>query len=181
MSEINNQNAVLVVRCQLGERAAWDELVYRWHQPMWRFIFSMLGDRQVAEDILQIVWLRVVQSLLRLREPVRFEAWLYRIARNVIADRMREQYRRPFEEVFREAVCSDRPLESLDVTDSLHNALGKLHPIDRETVVLYYLEEKSLDEVAGICEAPSGTIKSRLHRARRQLREALTNEEHRDE
>ena len=181
MNEINDQNAVLVVRCQLGERAAWEELVQLWHQPLWRFMFGMLGDRQAAEDVLQIVWLRVVQSLVRLREPARFEAWMYRVARNVIADRLRAQYRRPLEETFEEAVSSDRPLESIDLTDSLHNALSNLHPIDRETTVLYYFQEKTLDEVAGICEVPAGTVKSRLHRARRQLRETLTNEEHCDE
>jgi len=178
MNEIDDPYAVLVVRCQLGDRAAWEELVQRWHQPMWRFMFGMLGDRQVSEDVLQIFWLRVVQSLVRLREPARCEAWMYRVARNVIADRLREQYRRPFEEAIGEAVSSGRPFESIDITDSLHNALYKLHPIDRETTVLYYFEEKTLDEVATICEVPPGTVKSRLHRARRQLRETLQNEEH---
>ncbi len=181
MNAINDQNAVLVVRCQLGERAAWEELVQRWHQHLWRFIFGMLGDREAAEDVLQIVWLHMVQSLVRLREPARFEAWMYRIARNVIADRLRAQYRRPLEETFEEAVRSDRAFESIDLTDSLQNALSNLHPIDRETTVLYYFQEKTLDEVAGICEVPAGTVKSRLHRARRQLRETLEIEEHCDE
>lgn len=177
MNEMDNKNAALVVRCQLGERAAWEELVERWHQPMWRFIVGMLGNREAAEDMLQVVWLGVVQSLVRLREPTRFEAWMYRIARNAIADRMRSQYRRPLEETFEEGVSSVGPLGSIDLTDSLHNALSKLHPTDRETTVLYYLQEKTLDEVAEICEVPLGTVKSRLHRARRQLRETLESEE----
>lgn len=181
MNEINEPNAVLVVRCQLGERTAWEELVQRWHQPLWRFMFGMLGNRQAAEDALQIVWLRVVQSLVRLREPARYEAWMYRVARNVIADRLRSQYRRPLEESFEEAASSDCPFESIDLTDSLHHALSNLHPIDRETTVLFYFQEKTLDEVAGICNVPAGTVKSRLHRARRQLREILNNEETFDE
>ncbi len=178
MYELDDQNTVLVIRCQLGERVAWEELVRRWHQPMWRFMFGMLGDRQGTEDVLQIVWLQVVKSLVRLREPERFEAWLYRVARNVITDRLRAQYRRPLEESFVEAVSSDSPLESIDLTDSLHSALSDLHPVDRETTVLFYFQEKTLEEVAGICEVPPGTVKSRLHRARRQLREALKSEEH---
>ena len=181
MNEIDNQNAVLVVRCQLGERAAWELLIQRWHQPMWRFVFGMLADRQVAEDVLQSIWLRVVQSLVQLREPERFESWIYRVARNVIADRLRQQYRRPPEAAYDEAPTLERPLQSLELTESLRTALSKLHPQDRETTVLYYLEELSLGEVAEICAVPAGTVKSRLHRARRQLRETLIAEDTPDE
>ncbi len=169
-------DSILVLRCQLGDRMAWESLVHRWHPRLWRFIFGMLGDRPVAEDVLQNVWLRVVRSLVRLREPERLEAWMYQIARNVIADRFREQYRRPVHDEFVEEVCPDDGFSSIDLNDSLRSALTQLHPIDRETVVLYYLEEKTLDEVAGICGVPAGTVKSRLHRARRQLGEFMNNE-----
>ena len=172
----DDQDSMLVVRCQLGDRAAWETLVHRWHPRLWRFIFGMLGNHAVSEDVLQNVWLRIVRSLVRLREPDRLSAWMYGVARNVIADRLREQYRRPEPKEFTDAIVESDASEILEITDSLKQALDCLHPANREVVVLYYLEEKSLDEVAAVCLIPPGTVKSRLHRSRRLLREKLERE-----
>ena len=176
MDETGKQNAMLAVQCQLGDRPAWEELVRRWHPRLWRFVAGMLTDRASAEDVLQNVWLRVVRSLVRLREPEKLSAWLYGIARAAVADRLRDQYRRPPADAVGEIPDSDDGLDAVDVADSLRAGLARLHPADREVVVLYYLEERSLDEVAEISNIPSGTVKSRLHRARRVIRETLQNE-----
>jgi len=89
VDESDEQNAMLVLRCQLGDRAAWEELVRLCHPRLWRFVAGMLTDRASAEDVLQDVWLRVVRSLVRLRDPGKLSAWLYGIARAAIADRLR--------------------------------------------------------------------------------------------
>jgi RNA polymerase sigma factor (sigma-70 family) len=169
-------DSILVIRCQLGESAAWECLVHRWHPRLWRFVLGMLGNRASAEDVLQNIWIRVVRSLVRLREPEKLESWMYRIARIVIADRFREHYRRPVPEVFVDAASVNNEQEVFELTDSIRSALTQLHPMDRESVVLYYLEEKTMSQVAAICEVPEGTVKSRLHRARGQLREILKSE-----
>ena len=176
MDESDEQNAMLALRCQLGDRAAWEELVRLWHPRLWRFVAGMLTDRASAEDVLQDVWLRVVRSLVRLRDPGKLSAWLYGIARAAIADRLRGQYRRPPADEVGEIPDSDGGLHDVDVADSLRAGLARLHPADREVVVLYYLEERALDEVAEISNIPPGTVKSRLHRARRVIRETLENE-----
>ncbi|MBC7968275.1 MAG: RNA polymerase sigma factor, partial [Fuerstia sp.] len=147
-----------------------------WHPRLWRFVAGMLTDRASAEDVLQDVWLRVVRSLVRLRDPEKLSAWLYGIARAAIADRLRGQYRRPPSDEVSEIPESDDGIHAVDVDDSLRAGLARLHPDDREVVVLYYLEERSVDEVAEISNIPPGTVKSRLHRARRVIRETLENE-----
>jgi RNA polymerase sigma factor (sigma-70 family) len=176
VDESDEQDAILAVRCQLADRQAWDELVRRWHPRLWRFVVGMLTDRASAEDVLQNVWLRVIRSLVRLRDPEKLSPWLYGIARAAIADRLREQYRRPTEGEVGEIPDSDSNLNAVDVADSLRAGLKLLHPADREVVVLYYLEERSLEEVAEISNIPPGTVKSRLHRARRVIRENLDKE-----
>lgn len=163
----------LVIRCQLGEEAAWRQLVERWQPRLWRFIGRMIGDRTVAEDVLQTVWLRVVRSMMRLREPEHWTAWVFGIARATIADRFRQQYRQPASGPLEDVVASDRGSEQFMLAEYLDAGLERLHPTDREAVVLHYLEELPVEDVAAICCVPAGTIKSRLHRARETLRQTL--------
>jgi RNA polymerase sigma factor (sigma-70 family) len=174
--EPDPQDTLLVIRCQLGEKPAWDDLIHRWHRRLWRFVLSMLSDQAAAEDVLQTIWLGVVRSLGRLRNPERFEAWLYGIARRTIADRFRETYRNPPSDQAVEVAEIDQGIELLCITDAIDTGLKKLHAADREAVVLHYLAEIPIPEVAEICGVPPGTIKSRLHRARRIIRESLNTE-----
>ena len=174
------EDAVLAIRCQLGEHDAWVELVARWHPRLWRFVRRMLTNQSTAEDVLQTIWLRIVRSMVQLEHPEALAAWLYRIARLAIADQLREQYRRPPAELLIDVESDDDAMQSLDVSDSVEKGLSHLHPTDREALVLYYFEQRSVKEVAEICGVPPGTIKSRLHRARTSIRKALIKEEEYD-
>lgn len=176
MNENNLQDARLAVRCQLGDKAAWEELVERWNPRLWRFISGMLTDQAAAEDVLQTVWMRVVRSMARLRDPERLPAWLYRIARLAVADRLRSQYRQPVSYLVDDVPEMNEGIDLIDIADTVESGLAQLHPTDREAVVLHYLEQRPIGEVAEICGVPPGTIKSRLHRARRVVREKFTNE-----
>jgi RNA polymerase sigma factor (sigma-70 family) len=173
MSLPEPSDALIVVRCQLGDQDAWRQLVERWQPRLWTFIVRMVSQRAVAEDVLQTVWLRVIRSILRLRQPERWSSWVYAVTRATIADRFREQYRRPPADQINETSLVECGSESLDLTDFLDAGLERLHPTDREAVVLHYLGELPLAEVAEICGVPAGTIKSRLHRARVSLRKTL--------
>ncbi|WP_305075870.1 RNA polymerase sigma factor [Microtetraspora sp. AC03309] len=84
---------LLVVRCQLGERAAFTELVAAWHVPVWTYVRRML-DAERADDVAQEIWLAVIRGLPRLRDPGRFAPWLFTIARRAVTDRLREEYAR---------------------------------------------------------------------------------------
>ncbi|SDI33666.1 RNA polymerase sigma factor [Nonomuraea jiangxiensis] len=163
---------LLVVRAQLGERAALAELVLRWRTPVWTYVRRML-DAERADDVAQEIWLAVVRGLPRLREPDRFAPWLFTIARRSITDRLRAEYAEA--EAFADvAAVSDDPAEATVERAELTAGLSALPVLEREVLVLFYLEDLSVEECAQVCRVPAGTIKSRLSRARRLLREQLT-------
>lgn len=171
------QDEWLAIRCQLGERDAFDELVDRWHAPVWRYARRMTGSDEAAGEATQDVWLRVLRGIGRLREPASLRPWLFGIARRVLMDRLRAQYAAP------ETVdAAEAPLatpESDDDVDGqlelMHEAIARLPAIEREVLTLFYLHELSLADVAAILGVPIGTVKSRLFRARRMLRDEFTS------
>jgi RNA polymerase sigma-70 factor (ECF subfamily) len=171
------ETELLVARCQLGEPRGFDELVARWHEPLWRYVLGLTGDPAAAEEVLQEGWLRILRGIGRLREPARLRPWLYSIVRRTFADRLRVRYAESNVEPL-EAEPADDPPPALgwEESEGLHRALAALPPPDRETVVLFYLRELDLGEVAEVLGIPAGTVKSRLHRGRRLLREALADQ-----
>nr|WP_198681779.1 sigma-70 family RNA polymerase sigma factor [Kribbella rubisoli] len=82
----------VVARAQLGDREAVAELVRGWHGPVWGSVRQMLGRDDVADDVSQEVWLGVVRGLSRLKEPDRFAAWLFTIARRGVVNQLRDKY-----------------------------------------------------------------------------------------
>ena len=169
---------LLVARCQLGESAAFDTLVERWHPPLWSYVHRMTGDPVATEEVLQEGWLRILRGIDRLREPERLQAWLYSIVRRAFMDTLRGRYaQRDVDVIDAELPDTDPPAElGWEETEGLHRALQQLPPADRETIVLFYLRELDLQEVAEILGIPVGTVKSRLHRARRALRRELESQ-----
>ncbi|MGS2640861.1 sigma-70 family RNA polymerase sigma factor [Streptosporangium sp. LJ11] len=163
---------LLVVRCRLGEREAFAELVRTWHDPVWNYVRRMLGPSR-ADDVAQEVWVAVVRGLPRLKEPGRFAPWLFTIARRAVADRLREEYARPEVPAEEERVSAD-PADTLVDRAGLLAGLSALPVREREVLVLFYLQDLSLEDCAQICAVPAGTVKSRLSRARRMLRDQLT-------
>jgi RNA polymerase sigma factor (sigma-70 family) len=166
---------LLAVRCQLGERQALDALVARWHLPLWKYARRLTGGEDAADDVVQDVWLRILRGLPGLREPARLRPWIFGIARRVLMDRLRAQYAAP-------------PIADVDVgdlgepddpgggpgdMDLLHGELASLPVLEREVLVLFYLDELGLAEMADVLAIPVGTVKSRLFRARRNLRQRL--------
>ncbi|MER6945914.1 sigma-70 family RNA polymerase sigma factor [Nonomuraea sp. NPDC000554] len=163
---------LLVLRAQLGERAAVAELVARWRVPVWTYVRRML-DAERADDVTQEIWLAVVRGLPRLREPARFAPWLFTIARRSVTDRLRSEYAWEREELAAGGVAADDPAEATVDRAELVSALSGLPLPEREILVLFYLEDLSVEDCAQICRIPAGTVKSRLNRARRLLREHL--------
>lgn len=166
----------LAIRCQLGEPGAIDDLVARWHGPLWRYVRRVSGNDEAAADLVQDVWLRIIRNIVRLREPASLRAWLFGIARRALMDRMRDKYAAPMMvETDLTAVADDADVDSEldDDRAQLHEELAKLPMVDREVLSLFYLKELSLLEIAQILDIPPGTVKSRLFKARRVLRARL--------
>jgi RNA polymerase sigma factor (sigma-70 family) len=170
---------LLVVRCQLGETAAFDELVDQWHLPLWRYLRRMTDSIEVAEELLQETWLRALRGIVKLREPASLAPWLFGIARRVLMDQLREKY---MQATWNEDVVDPQSTQS-EVSDDreeiehLLHKLGNLPLPQREVLTLYYLEQMSVRELAGILNIPEGTVKSRLHHARHLLKRNLTEVE----
>ncbi|WP_433217088.1 RNA polymerase sigma factor [Microtetraspora malaysiensis] len=163
---------LLVVRAQLGERAALAELLARWRVPVWTYVRRML-DAERADDVTQEIWLAVVRGLPRLREPGRFAPWLFTIARRSVTDRLRGEYAWAKEAPVVDDVVAEDPAEAMVDRVALVSFLADLPVLEREILVLFYLEDLPVEECADICRIPTGTVKSRLNRARRLLREHL--------
>lgn len=165
----------LVVRCQLGERAAFDELIARWHPPLWRYVVRLAVDPDTAADVAQDVWLRVFRGLARLRDATKFRAWLFGIARRTVMDRLRIRYAQPvMDAVELDAIAGASPEADLEMDLArMETELDRLPVIERDVLVLFYLRELSLADIAEIAGVPIGTVKSRLFRARNLLRAQL--------
>ncbi|MEU8421008.1 sigma-70 family RNA polymerase sigma factor [Micromonospora sp. NPDC048835] len=161
---------LLVVRCQLGEREAFAELVRGWHPAVERYVGRMLGGSD--DDVVQEIWLAVLKGLPRLRQPDRFTPWLFTIARRAVLNRLRDAYARPEPEPIDDLPGDDETEEVVN-RETLAGALAVLPAREREVLLLFYLEDLPLDACAQICAVPVGTVKSRLNRARRLLRHEL--------
>jgi RNA polymerase sigma factor (sigma-70 family) len=173
------EDELLAVRCQLGEAAAFDELIERWHPPLWRYLRRLTGEEEAAAETVQDVWLRVLRGIARLRDPARLRPWLFGIARRAVMDRLRAEYAAP-EQVEADLAAMAAPQwapdEAADAEADLvllHRELGALPVREREALTLFYLRELTLAEIAAVLAVPVGTVKSRLFRARRMLREQL--------
>ena len=174
-------DALLAVRCQLGERAAFDDLIRRWAQPLRRHVSRVAGDAHAADELVQDIWLRVVQGIGRLQDPGKFRPWLFGIAHRRLMDELRGRYAAPSLESDEAtdglAVGAPDPDREL-VARELERGLARLPAGERDVLSLFYLEELSLAEVAQALAVPVGTVKSRLFRARHLLRQQLTGEAH---
>ncbi|WP_432076288.1 RNA polymerase sigma factor [Streptomyces wuyuanensis] len=116
----------------------------------------------------------MVRGLPRLREPERFAPWLFTIARRTVADHVRQMYRAPqTTEVGTDDVAAADGLGDVLTALEIEAGLSGLPPLEREVLILFHLEDLPLAACAEVVGVPPGTVKSRLHRARRMLRDVL--------
>jgi RNA polymerase sigma-70 factor (ECF subfamily) len=169
----------LIQRCKDGDQNAFRE-IYRTFVPRVRgTLFRMVGEGAL-DDMTQEVFLKLWKSIGRLDNPENFATWVYRITVNTAYD----LYRKRRQEKGWLSMFLDTDESMLPVTYPLvveqravWEALSKLSLDHRTIVVLYEIEQLSLEEIAAIIDKPVGTVKSRLFHARGRLREILSNEE----
>jgi len=170
-------NELLVLRSQNGERDAFETLVRRWSPRLLRYCQRRTGNTEAAGEAMQTIWLRAVQGLRKLDDPARFPAWLFTIAARTCADHVRGQVRqRTLDEKIGEMPpINDEPTN--DVSLDLATAIRSLPEDKRRILVLHYQEGHSVQEIARLMNIPAGTVKSRLHTLRNELRQILEGEE----
>ena len=147
---------LLVVRCQLGERGAPDQLVVDWQPDVHRYVRSFVQGKRETHEICQDVWLGVLRGLPRLQKRESFAPWLFGIARRSALNCLRRRYRRAPEDVWDDGDGLPADLHSIPAPEvrpsamELEAGLDRLDPLEREVLVLYYLQELYVEEV---CDA----------------------------
>lgn len=173
---------LLVIQSQARDPAAFRKLVARYDTRMLYYIRRMIGDSSDAYDVMQEVWLLVFRRLGTLKVPEAFRVWLYRIAHDVSVTHLRRHSKLPTPHT--EAIESSPELDDWDEFQALENAelvhrtLEQLSPEHREVLTLRFLEDLELTEIARIVDCEIGTVKSRLHYAKRSLRRQIEGADH---
>ena len=176
----SSEEIKLIIRAKCGDLEAFEGLYEIYKGPIYRTALAITGDRPAAEEILQDTFLRAFKHLDNIREGVSLSPWLYRIAVNLAYDWAARGRQRPvaLESVIEHLVAPmaaspERTVEQRELYNLVYEALEKLEFKQRATLVLFYLHDFSLAEVAEIMDCPVGTVKSRLHYARENLRREL--------
>lgn len=171
--------AVLVRRSQDGDREAFGLLIEQFEPTVRAIALRRLGNLSEAMELTQEVFLHVMRRIGQLREPERFAGWLRQVTVRMAINRAtRRVAPATVESIVLEGACEegDEPIESLilrERAERLWKALGRLKALDRETLVAFYIRDLSLIEMADELDVPLGTVKRRLHTARRRLRVEL--------
>lgn len=167
-----------------GDAAApsWEEVVEQHSARVYRLAFRLTGNQHDAEDLTHDVFVRVFRYLDSYR-PGTFEGWLHRITTNLFLDKMRRKQRIRFDALSEESaarlpsrgVGPEQAYEDTHFEDDVQTALDSLAPDFRAAVVLCDIEGLSYEEIADVLGVKLGTVRSRIHRGRAQLRQQLAH------
>ncbi len=195
---MQNSDTALITRCQERDPTAFNEIVTRYKQKIFNYVYRMTGDNEEAEDVTQDVFLKMYISLPSFRSEASITTWLYRIAGNLCIDRFRKRSRRENalggemmsldageasgesgtgRSALEIADTAAEPLHMLgrrELDQHIQSALAKLPEKMRAVVILHDIEGLAYEEIAVVENCPLGTVKSRLFNARMQLRKLLT-------
>jgi len=157
---------LLVMQAQDGDRRSMEALVRRWQKRLWTYAHRLTGRSEVAWDITQQTWVAIIKGLHRLHDPAKFKAWAYRIVANKAIDHLKS--RAPGAAGSESADESRPPRQESRVI--LRDLLRRLEPGQQALLVLYYFEGLTVAEIGFVLGIPPGTVKSRLHASRAELR-----------
>jgi len=173
---------------QGGSQTALEEIIRRYRNPLFSFIYRIIGDPAFSEDILQETFIRVWSNRDSYREVAKFSTWIYTIAGNLAKSELRRQkIRRWFSlsgassgdeddrpiEIADENADPHRDLERRNIRKRVDQEIRKLPLVFREVIILRDVQELSYEEISEILKIPIGTVKSRVNRARLRLQKRL--------
>jgi RNA polymerase sigma-70 factor, ECF subfamily len=165
----------LALGCQRGRPEAFAELIREMERPLLYYVTKLLRDDERALDVLQEIWLRAFRSIRRLHDPRRLRPWLYRIAHGLAVDRIRQEVSQAQTEQARALTPDAAAEEAFAAEDAaaIHGALDALDAKQREVLILHFLEDMPLADIAAVIGCPVGTVKSRVFYGKQALREVL--------
>ena len=184
-------DADVVRLAQQGRELAFRELVRRYERPVFSLVFRMVRDRELAEDLSQDAFVKVLNHIDRYSPEFKFSSWLFKIANNVAIDHLRRRridtismHGSPHASSASEIEASTidledeqesalDELESKELGSAIETAIARLRPEYRACIMLRHVEGRSYEEIAATLDLPLGTVKTNIHRARHELRKAL--------
>jgi RNA polymerase sigma-70 factor, ECF subfamily len=179
MLAVADDQQLPVAAARTGNAAAWDALFRRYQLPLYAYVFELLRQEQTALDVVQETFINAARYITSLRDDAKFGSWLFGIAHQKCVQRWRKPQRdQPLDENFAEFASDDpRPDDLLiraEQEEEFMTAIHQLPEIHRAVILLHFIEDFPLEEIAGITGVGVGTVKSRLHYAKKSLRELLS-------
>lgn len=175
---------LLIVRLQNHDQKALSLLVKRWHHKLIWQSYQVLKDTDEAQDVVQDSWQAIISGIVTLNDVSSYRSWMFRIIRNKSIDRIRQLQR---ERKMKERIGDEVILENSETTSTKEDEVASVGkyiaqlPHDlKEVLTLFYLNTQSVDEISKILNVPNGTVKSRLFRAREQLKQQFLKQKELD-
>ncbi|MCC6244022.1 MAG: sigma-70 family RNA polymerase sigma factor [Gemmatimonadaceae bacterium] len=184
-------DADVVRLAQQGRELAFRELVRRYERPVFSLVSRMVRDRELAEDLSQDAFVKVLNHIDRYSPEFKFSSWLFKIANNVAIDHLRRRRLNtismdgsPHASTAAEVESSALQIESeqenaleemeaKELGSAIETAIARLRPEYRACIMLRHVEGRAYEEIAATLDLPLGTVKTYIHRARHELRKAL--------
>lgn len=193
MKEIVSQltDDILLRRFQQGEFKAFDMIVERYQKPLFAYLMRFTGDAQIAHDIFQDTFLKVLKSLKNYREQGKFSNWLFGIAHHLAIDNLRREKRQQqiisksegklnhdddFEHITEPSFLPDRNIERQELKQILNNAINRLSNEQKEVFLLREHTDLTFKEIAELLNRPLNTVLAQMKCALLNLRKILTKE-----
>jgi RNA polymerase sigma-70 factor (ECF subfamily) len=189
LREATDQTVVSLAR--QGREAAYRELIRRYERPVFSLIYRMVRNRELAEDLSQETFVKVLNAIESYRPEFKFSSWVFKIANNTAIDHLRRReldtlsldgspHAETQESVeataFQVSDTAENPLEEVEARElggAIEEAIRQLRPEYRSCILLRHVEGRSYEEIAEILTLPLGTVKTYIHRARNELRITL--------
>jgi RNA polymerase sigma-70 factor (ECF subfamily) len=184
--------ALLVRRCVLGDAAAWEEIVQKYHRRIYNICYRFAGSGDDAEDLTQEVFIKMYRTLNSYDvDRGAFMTWVTTITRNLLVDHFRKTKQDRMtdsldtvssehedamplsEQIPDRGLSQDSRVQSRETGETVHQALQKLSPELREAVILRDLQDLDYRDIAAVLKVPEGTVKSRINRGRAELARLL--------
>jgi RNA polymerase sigma-70 factor (ECF subfamily) len=187
----NLPDADVVVLAQQGREAAFRELIRRYERPVFSLVHRMVRDRETAEELAQDTFVKALNNIERYSPEFKLSSWLFKIANNLAIDHLRKarlptislsgspdattaaQIEATSFEVAGNAPSALESLEARELGSAIERAIGRLRPEYRSCIIMRHVEGRSYEEIATTLDLPLGTVKTYIHRARHELRQAL--------
>ena len=191
LASATDQEVVALARH--GQDAAYRELVRRYERPVFSLVYRMVRDRELAEDLSQETFVKALNAIESYRPEFKFSSWIFKIANNAAIDHLRRRELdtlsldgSPHAETpeamqataLQIGARQESPLDAVEAKElggAIEVAIGRLRPEYRACILLRHVEGRAYEEIAEMLDLPLGTVKTYIHRARNELRQALAH------